>query len=195
MELSFSAPYTAMTRERERERGGWGGDRIQPRETGGGREERGQIKGRRTRGTVGTESGEKLRQMDGAGSGVKMKVKRSSEEENISGIDDVMSSCGPGSPQTTAQAQMLLNEASNTQRRHRSYLYAAGSERPSVDAKRFETQVSIHTHFDAVVAKARDMHPHTEGRAAGSEWGSISCSRTFGPHRSRNQTTKPPTGG
>lgn len=104
--LFFSAIYSYDQRERE-----GGGDRIQPREAGGGREERGQIKGRRTRGTVGTESGKKLRQMDGAGSGVKMKVKRSSEEENIRGVDDVMSSCGPGSPQTTAQAQMLLNEA------------------------------------------------------------------------------------
>lgn len=71
--LFFSAIYSYDQRERE-----GGGDRIQPREAGGGREER-------TRGTVGTESGKKLRQMDGTGSGVKMKVKRSSEEENIRG--------------------------------------------------------------------------------------------------------------
>lgn len=29
-----------------------------------------------------------------------------------------------------------------------------------MDAERFETQVSIHTHFDA---EARDKHPRTEG--------------------------------
>ena len=71
MELSFSAPYTAMTRERTREKERERerekeGDGIQPRETGGGREERGQIKGRE-----GQKPGKKLRQMDGAGRGGK----------------------------------------------------------------------------------------------------------------------------
>lgn len=97
-----------MTRERER-----GGGRQDPAKRGRRRERR---KGTDKRTEDERDSRDRKREKaetDGRGrlSGVKMKVKRSSEEENIRGVDDVMSPCGPGSPQTTAQAQMLLNEA------------------------------------------------------------------------------------
>ena len=113
--LFFSAIYSYDQRENERER-------EREREREGGRRDPAKRDRRRERRkgtdkrTRGTETRKKA-ETDGRGrpGGVKMKVKRSSreeEEENIREIDDVMSSRGPpGSPQITTHAQMLLNEA------------------------------------------------------------------------------------
>ncbi len=110
MELSFSTPYTAMGRERER---------IKPTETGGERN-RGQKqkrrkkrreKERRERKENKEGMGVQPGQAGGTDEGKERGSWQRAEEENIRAIHDVMSLCGLGLPQTTTHAQMFLNEA------------------------------------------------------------------------------------